>query len=115
MSGTVYGIYYKHRCIYVGSTLDLKCRISRHYRECYNKNQRNYKKPLYKYIREKEINFKDDCEFKVLATVYSHDEWDSDDESDLTYDELRKQLRMREQLFIDELIPRYNVVSAYVY
>ena len=37
---------------YIGSTWDMKQRLKKHKHECNNKNRKDYKYPLYRYIRE---------------------------------------------------------------
>ena len=44
MKGVVYNIKLNDKVIYIGSTIDLKRRISHHKCACYNTNNKDYKK-----------------------------------------------------------------------
>jgi len=92
----VYGIYYNDKLLYIGSTSDLRKRKNHHHSRCYNVNSDKYHYQIYKYIRDNDIDFREDCDFKILEHV--------EDEEDL---------HQREDHYIKTLTPTCNSRSAY--
>jgi NADH pyrophosphatase NudC (nudix superfamily) len=78
--------------IYIGSTYELKKRVGEHKSNCFNSNNREYNKSLYKYIRDNNIDF-DDIEIEVLEDV---------ENLFLTNQENEIQARKREQYYIND-------------
>jgi hypothetical protein len=103
--GIVYGIYHDDVLLYVGSTIDLHRRISEHNSDCYNENSDKYNKTLYRYIRNNNIDFRNDCSFRILETVSNYKS--QDDKSFL------KILRQHENLHIEKINPSQNERKAY--
>jgi hypothetical protein len=77
--------------VYIGSTCDLRERVINHKSVCFSSTNKRYNKQLYKYIRDKGINF-DDIEVEVLEDV---------ENLFLTDRENEIQARKREQYYID--------------
>jgi hypothetical protein len=77
--------------IYIGSTCDLRERLVNHKSSCLNSNSNNYNTPLYKYIRDNDIDF-DDIEVEVLEEIENI--FLSDRENEIN-------ARKREQYYID--------------
>lgn len=68
----IYGYYHNGKCLYIGSSKDVKKRYLKHKSSCYNKNCKGYNIPFYKYIRENNINFLD-LNFVVLQKFQNYD------------------------------------------
>lgn len=86
------------KCLYVGSSQNIARRITKHYSDCYNINERSYNKPLYKYLREVSphgwpLNVK-------IIVVYHQDDYFKED------------LLYNEDSYIVKLKPLYNVRYA---
>ena len=94
MTTTIYQIYCKDPNItetYIGSTKNLKNRISRHRSNCMNENNLEHNRYVYKFIRNNGgIN---NWEFKVLNQILFYD----------------KEMQLRqEQCYIDLIKPELN-------
>lgn len=73
--GIVYKIIFDDKIIYIGSTTNLKNRITSHKVFCYNqyeKNRYTYNLRLYKFIRDNKIDF-DTLQFQIIEEVYIED------------------------------------------
>ena len=77
---------------YIGSTCNLKERLSSHKSICFNSNNDNYHLPFYSYIRKHSINFQD---IKVDTLEKVVNKFSSDKENE-------KEARSREQYYIDK-------------
>jgi hypothetical protein len=66
-----YSNIYKIKCndqVYIGSTDNLKQRIDYHTYNCYNEKCKHYNIKLYRYIRENDIEFTENC-FIVVSEL----------------------------------------------
>lgn len=108
MFGTIYSIRLKatpSEVLYVGSTCDLDKRKRHHYSDCYNSRHNNFNMPLYEYIRNNNINFRDDCIFEIEDEI--RQEMEEDDNV------FRKRLKQSEEEFMEQLKPKCNKNRAY--
>jgi hypothetical protein len=68
---TIYKITLSDGYCYVGSTKNFHQRITNHLSDCYNSKINSYNIPLYKHIRENNLNFDRTC-FTVLEQVENY-------------------------------------------
>ena len=74
--GVIYKILHNDKIIYIGSSTNLKSRIVSHKIFCYNQYENNkhcYNLRLYKFIRDNNINFDTELQFKVIEEVPKED------------------------------------------
>lgn len=95
-NNTILGVIYmiKHKTddtkmVYIGSSKNIKKRMTRHKVDCNNENNREYNFILYQYIREND-GF-DNFEFKILECYVCNFKWellDREDDYILTYGDM---------------------------
>jgi hypothetical protein len=91
----IYYIYHNETLLYIGSSKDIADRKRHHKSECFNENGVNHNKPLYKHIRENNIEW-DALEWRLEQTEITNLQ-------EILEYETKKQL---------ELKPIYNPIVA---